>query len=75
MKGQDSFHASRKGRCRGCGGLYHPGFNIWSPGKGQGAYHIRCQPKMATRLAVPEEIAALAKSKQEKLKGIYSNPF
>lgn len=72
MKGQESFHASRKGRCKGCGGLYMAGWNIWSPGKGQGAYHIRCQPTVATRKATPQEIADVKRRAQLRRKGIFS---
>lgn len=73
MKGQESFHASRSGWCRGCHRRYPKGANIWSPAKGGGAFHIHCQPAVATRQATPEEITSLRTRSQLRKQGIYSN--
>lgn len=56
MKGQSSFHAVFRGRCKGCNGFYRPGDTIWSPGQGQGAYHNKCQPKIVRRQATSQDL-------------------
>lgn len=73
VKGQSSFHASRTGKCRGCNSLYHRGDNIWSPGKGDGAYHIKCQPELSTRQATAEELVAIKTRSDLRKRGIYSS--
>lgn len=73
MKGQKSFHAGFKGTCRGCGLRYRKGDNIWSPGKGGGAYHIKCQPSIDVRQATTEELLALRVRSELRKRGIYSS--
>ena len=63
MKGQSSFHASHPGRCRGCKQPIASGSNIWSPGKGQGMFHINCQPPVTVRQATPEELERMRASR------------
>jgi hypothetical protein len=72
VKGHDSFHARFKGKCRGCGALYVPGDNIWSPGKGGGAYHIRCQPPLESRQASPEDLTQVKMRSDARKRGEYS---
>jgi hypothetical protein len=73
MKGQSSFHATWSGWCRGCHERYRKGENIWSPAKGGGAFHIKCQPPIETRQASPDEIQALRQRSELRKRGIYSS--
>lgn len=72
MKGHESFHARYKGRCQGCGRLYKPGDNIWSPGKGGGAFHIKCQPGMQTRQATKLDLSEWKARSEARKRGEYS---
>jgi hypothetical protein len=75
VKGQEGFHAAYKGRCKGCGEFYVPGDTIWSPGKGGGAFHIRCQPPLKFREATAQDVEELTSRSQARRKGIYSDPL
>lgn len=73
MKGQSSFHAHYTGKCKGCRRLYRPGDNIWSPGEGGEAYHIKCQPSVVRRFASEEDLESLRLRSRLKKAGIYSS--